>query len=135
MVHLPRCVFCHQSLFQTANIMKVQTYLRQFLVMLVTCLVCCHAWPVLAEEQSRPHFYQPGSAYEKEPVYTFTAVVRKLPEKGTVGIWVVDDRYIAVTSMTKIQGNVVVGANVEVKGVLQGTDFLALAVTVKDSKS
>ncbi len=115
--------------------MKPKNCYSQIFVVLTALVACFSAGTVQAEEQPRPHFYQPGAAYEKEPVYTFTGIIRKLPEKGTVGIWVIDDRFIAVTSMTLIQGKVAVGASVEVKGVLQGVDFLALSIAIKDSKN
>ncbi len=91
---------------------------------------------VQAEEQERPHFHQPGAGYDKEPTYTFTGVIRKLPEKGKVGIWVIDDRFIVVTSMTVVHGKAAVGASVKVKGVLQNTDFIALTIeAAADSES
>lgn len=96
-----------------------------------------------AEESSRnepppekPHFYQPGSGYEQEPEYKFIGVVKKMPEKGMAGTWVIDDRLIVVTPMTVINeklGKAAVGTSVAVKGVLQGIDFMALRIEVDGS--
>ncbi|CAK8711963.1 hypothetical protein GCAAIG_01270 [Candidatus Electronema halotolerans] len=107
--------------------------LRSIFVLLAALSFLC-AGAAQAEERERPHFYQPGAGYEKEPTYTFTGVIRKLPEKGKVGIWVIDDRLIVVTSMSQIHGTAAVGASVTVKGVLQDTDFLALTIEVAASK-
>jgi hypothetical protein len=107
---------------------------RSISVLLAALSFLCAGTPQ-AEEQERPHFYQPGAGYEKEPTYTFTGVIRKLPEQGKVGIWVIDDRLIVVTSMTQIHGKPLAGASVKVTGVLQNTDFLALTIeAAADSK-
>ena len=106
-----------------------------FILLAVLSFLC--AGIVQAEaEQERPHFYQPGAGYNQEPTYSFTGVIRRLPEKGKVGIWVIDDRLIVVTSLTVVHGKAAIGASVTVKGVLQNTDFLALTIEVAvDSKS
>jgi hypothetical protein len=108
---------------------------RSIFVLLTVLSFLCVGTAQAEEQQDRPHFYQPGAGYEKEPTYTFTGVIRKRPEKGKVGIWVIDDRLIVVTSMTVIHGKAAVGASVNVKGVLQNTDFVALSLEVADSKS
>jgi hypothetical protein len=112
-----------------------------FLVVAAVFALCAGA--AQAEEGSRneqppekPHFYQPGSGYEQEPEYKFSGVIKKMPEKGTAGKWVIDDRLIVVTPMTVINeklGKATVGTSVAVKGVLQGIDFMALGVEVDGS--
>lgn len=93
-----------------------------------------------AEEDSknRPHFYQPGSGYEQEPEYKFTGTISKLPEGGTSGTWVIDQRLILVTPMTTIneeKGKIAAGAAVEVRGLLRGIDFMAVAIAVTTGSS
>jgi hypothetical protein len=102
----------------------------------VFCLCGADMRTAQAEEAKEPpNFYQPGAGYEKEPTYTFTGVIRKMPEQGKVGFWVIDDRLVAVSSMTVIDGPAAVGSSVTIKGLLQHTDFLALTITVTESKS
>ncbi len=89
-----------------------------------------------AEEQ-KPHFYQPGQGYEREPEYKFSGLIRQLPTDSTVGIWIVDDRQIVVTPLTVLkeeQGKAATGATVEVKGVLKGISFIATEITIKAAK-
>lgn len=110
---------------------------RSILGAVAVCFVlCANKGTARAEEEKEPpHFYQPGAGYEKEPTYTFTGAIRTMPEQGKVGHWVIDDRLIVVSSMTVIDGPAAVGSRVTVKGLLQHTDFLALTITVAESKS
>lgn len=94
-----------------------------------------------AEEQTpqpqQQHFYQPGQGYEQEPEYKFSGLIRQLPADGAVGIWIVDDRQIVVTPLTALkeeQGKATVGAAVEVKGILQGINFMATEIEIKAVK-
>lgn len=109
---------------------------------LLAAVLAFAAGNALAEEDSkdaapqRPHFYQPGSGYEQEPEYKFNGVIRKLPESGASGTWIVDQRLVLVTPLTAIKddkGKIAVGAAVEVKGLLKGIDFMATAIEVKSS--
>jgi hypothetical protein len=82
---------------------------------------------------AKPSFFQPGAGYKKEPEYKFTGVIRKLPEGGMAGTWVVDDRLIVVTPMTEINednSKIALGVEVEVNGLLRGMDFIALHIKV-----
>jgi hypothetical protein len=107
----------------------------------LTAVLAVSAWIVQAEEsgqneQARPHFFQPGQGYEQEPEYKFSGVIRKLPASGMAGVWVIDDRLIVVSSMTNIteeKAKVAVGATIDVRGVLQRTDFVATKIEVTGS--
>lgn len=111
----------------------MRSQIRNAFLIIVAGLAFC-AGIAQAEEPEQKHFYQPGQGYEQEPEYKFSGVIRKMPASGMAGIWTIDTRLVLVTPMTNIkqeQGKVIVGASVEVKGVLRGIDFVALEIEVK----
>lgn len=93
------------------------------------------AWTAQAEEQKpQQHYHQPGQGYEREPEYNFSGRIKKMPEGGLTGIWAVDDRLIVVTPMTALKeenGKAAVGAEIAVRGMLRGIEFVALEIEVK----
>jgi hypothetical protein len=107
----------------------------------LAAVLAVSAWIVQAEESGqneppRPPFFQPGQGYEQEPEYKFSGLIRKLPASGMAGVWVIDDRLIVVSSMTNIteeKAKVAVGATIDVRGVLQRTDFVATKIEVTGS--
>lgn len=86
------------------------------------------------KNQLKQHHYQPGQGYEQEPEYKFSGKITKIPENSLSGIWVINnDRQIVVSPTTNIKqekGKAIVGASVAVKGVLQGSNFVATEIEV-----
>jgi len=72
-----------------------------------------------------------GSVHDK-----FHGTVQQLPANGLTGTWIVSERAVNVSSSTRIDqehGQVVVGAYVEVEGLLVGNSVNATKIDVQDS--
>jgi hypothetical protein len=112
---------------------------KQFSIIASAAVILLGAGTALAEEPpQQQHYHQPGQGYEREPEYSFSGVIKKMPEKGLVGVWAVDDRLIVVTPMTALkeeQGKAAVGAEIAVRGMLRGIEFVALDIEVKGGQN
>lgn len=103
---------------------------------LFAAVLFCTGTAQADEQKPQQHYHQPGQGYEREPEYNFSGLIKRMPEKGLVGVWAVDDRLIVVTPMTALKeekGKVAVGAEIAVRGMLRGIEFVALEIEVKGS--